>query len=137
VKPLRVLAAVLFLPLLGFDAPPPSDGETAFDPLEGSWSEVEITRDGKLVRFEPEFFHFQSGKVTQGENRKGIYRFDQGQTPARLEMTFSSGACRTWRCLARLDGDSLKIAWLNNVGTWPPDFEGREVYISTFRRLKK
>jgi hypothetical protein len=54
-------------------------------------------------------------------------------------MIFSSGrlAGRTWKMLARLDGDALRRASVSGVAERPGGFEGADVIVSTYRRERR
>jgi uncharacterized protein (TIGR03067 family) len=145
VKPLPLLlAAHLALPLLlGSDVPRVWDGEAAFDPLEGEWQEVGATLGGAPVGFAPLPFAFHGGRVTVGQREDGEstghFRFNPRQGAGQVTVTLTRGrlAGRTWRMLVRVDGDTLRFAFVSGAEEWPPGFEGADVIVSTYRRDRK
>jgi hypothetical protein len=54
-------------------------------------------------------------------------------------MTYLSGpeAGRKLKTLARLDGDTLQIAYVNGGADWPAGFDGPLVTVLTVRREKR
>jgi uncharacterized protein (TIGR03067 family) len=134
--------ALLVLPLLGSDAPRGYDGAAEMDDLEGVWRRTAVTFNGREsdlgleqeVTFGRGSFVYRLG----GHEMRGAYTADRGRTPAQLDESFEAGpnAGRVWTNLFRVEGDTLRIAY-NKAGTRPRDFGDSDLFVETYRRVRR
>jgi uncharacterized protein (TIGR03067 family) len=138
--------ALLALPSLGSDAPKEYDGATERDELEGSWERVsaapvggkaaislpgecvETFRDGRWV-------YKDKGRVIS----EGVYRADSTRRPCALDesTTAEKEAGQARRFIFRVDGDTLRTAFVPGSREYPKSFDQTGAWGATWKRVKK
>jgi uncharacterized protein (TIGR03067 family) len=145
-RTLLLLIGVLFSVMaLASDSPKDYDDATQIDGLEGTWQAVSVENTGGSFRTPPQWcMIFHAGKYTWtglGIAPKGSYKVDVSKKPARLDITCADlpAAEDTMKCIYRIDGDILKIAWdLGGERAQIFDIQcDRRQSVSIFKRVRK
>jgi uncharacterized protein (TIGR03067 family) len=141
-----LLAALFVLPSLGSDAPKEYDGATGRDDLQGEWERVsaapvggkavislpgecvETFRDGRWV-------YRDKGRVIS----EGVYRADYTRRPCALDesTTAEKEAGQTRRFIYRVDGDTLRTAFVPGSREYPKSFDQAGAWGATWKRVAK
>jgi uncharacterized protein (TIGR03067 family) len=135
-----LLAGVLLVVLgTGADAPLGYDGTAERDELQGEWHLVAVRFNGEESAFAGVGIVFRAGNfggILPSERTLGTYRADTGRTPAHLDLTKTSDGW-TRACIYRVDGDTLWVANENSYKNRPKGFDGKDVVLCIYRRVKK
>src|SRR5262245_13693195 len=134
---------LLVVPSLGSDSLKEYGDAAEPDELQGTWalvlqvydhrqaiapavegSEVESFRAGRWEKRDPEW------SVT--------YRTDASRRPAHLDAPFPAGHRQRgmMRYIYRRDGDTLRIAFGDDLSIRPRSFEEQRIFVSTHKRVK-
>jgi uncharacterized protein (TIGR03067 family) len=142
-----LLATVmLVLPSLGSDSPKEYDGATARNELEGTWERVSATPAvGKTVIALPGecVETFRDGRwVYRNKGRlvsEGVYRADDTRRPCALDesTTAEHEAGITRRFIYRLEGDTLRTAFVPGSRECPKSFDETGAWVATWKRVAK
>jgi hypothetical protein len=136
------LFAVLFVGLLlGSDSPREyEDSAVSGDPLAGEWTRVKLVLAGDDLGAPPWFITFRDGKYSArladgGAAETGTYTVNGG----RLDMVRTGGiVCNSsGHFLFRVDGDTLQLSYYNGATRRPETFGGKDMALSTFKRVRK
>jgi uncharacterized protein (TIGR03067 family) len=141
-----LLAALLVLPSLGSDSPKEYDGATARNELEGTWERVSATpAGGKAVIALPgecvetfrhgRWVYRHKGRIVS----EGVYRTDSSRQPAHLDesTTAENEAGITRRFIYRLEGDTLRTAFVPGSREYPKSFDETGAWVATWKRVAK
>jgi uncharacterized protein (TIGR03067 family) len=140
-----LLAALLVLPSLGSDAPKEYDGTTEAG-LEGVWERVSATPAGgkAVIALPGECVEtFRDGRwVYRHKGRlvsEGVYRADYTRRPCALDesTTAEHEAGITRRFIFRLDGDTLRTAFVPGSRERPKSFDETGAWVATWKRVAK
>jgi uncharacterized protein (TIGR03067 family) len=140
---LLLTGVLLSVMALASDSPKDYDDATQIDGLEGTWQAVSVEGTGGFFRTPPEWrMIFRDGKFTwtgRGIAPKGSYKVDANKKPAWLDITRADlpAAEDIVKCIYRIDGDLLKIAWPIDERAQIFDIKGdRRQSVSTFKRVR-
>jgi uncharacterized protein (TIGR03067 family) len=134
-----LLVAVLTLTLLGSDSPKDYDDRTQLAGIEGAWRRVEVKVNGQVQNdpgdpgliFRGQKFEWTGG----GGGPKGTYTFNTSHRPAHLDMKATDQPVN--ECIFQVDGEVLLLAFRRTGTGRPKNFEEQEVWVETFRRVRK
>jgi uncharacterized protein (TIGR03067 family) len=130
---------VLALPLLGSDSPREYNGTTEVDELQGEWHLIAVRFNGEETAFPGVGIVFRAGKfggLLPSNNSLGTYRADVARTPAHLDLTKTNDGW-TRACICRVDDDTLWVANENSYTDRPKGFDGKDIVLCIYRRVKK
>jgi uncharacterized protein (TIGR03067 family) len=131
-----LLAALLVLTLLGSDSTERYDGATERPELAGSWRYVSYevggrraTGYGTKTYRQRSFVYECDGHVVEGTFAAGA---------GKLDETFPQEGGRVLKCIYRIDGDTLRIAYMvAGRGERPRGFDDmQDLAIDTYQRVK-
>jgi hypothetical protein len=138
---LPLFAVLLVGPLLGADSPRDCENSAVTgDPLAGEWTRVKLVLAGDDLGAPPWVFIFRDGKYSANVGGGGV-----GETGTytvngeRLDLVrTSSTACNSsGHFLFRVNGDTLKLSYYNGAAQRPEIFDGKDMALSTFKRVRK
>ena len=136
--PVYVLAVAL---LAGADDKPKDD--TA-EKLKGTWKLVKAEAGGKDVTagLGEHTWTFDGEKVTaqdKSQTHKGTYQLDATKKPVHLDVNGRDFIEKTgvWRLIVQVEGDTLKVAFVDNPDDRAKGFDDKDAIITTFKRVKK
>jgi uncharacterized protein (TIGR03067 family) len=141
---IAVVAALLMLPVLGFDAPREYDDATVQgSQLEGVWQFETIEYDGQKF---PNASHliFHKGQWKWEESNptlSGTFKAKAGKMPGCVDLTTTSfpSANPTMKAIYRIDGDTLRMANGPRAIDRPSGFDTKNspgVAVWTLKRVK-
>jgi uncharacterized protein (TIGR03067 family) len=144
---LRALAIVTIGLLIAADKK--DGGKKAEDSLEGAWSFVSVTENGKPTELPPAEVRliFTKDKVIMKfgdmENEMWAYTLNPSKKPAEIDVTFSFGPHKGYqgKGIYLIDGETLKICHSQEPGdARPKEFaskEGSKLVLAVLKRQKK
>jgi uncharacterized protein (TIGR03067 family) len=141
-----LLAALLVLPSLGSDSPKEYDGATARNELEGTWERVSAAPVGEkaVISLPGECVEtFRDGRwVYRHKGRvisEGVYTADSTRRPCAFDesTTAEHEAGITRRFIYRLEGDTLRIAFVPGSREYPKNFDQTGAWGATWKRVAK
>jgi uncharacterized protein (TIGR03067 family) len=142
-KTVSLLVVLLGVFLVGADSSRDFDGAMQLDEIQGTWAEVSVKLNGKQVpKPTGMLVTFDGARVTYQSNQKiynaGTYRTDNKHQPFRLDERLSVGLNQgsTYRNIYRIDGDRLRIAYVDDGSTYPESFETAP-FVDMYVRVKK
>jgi uncharacterized protein (TIGR03067 family) len=125
------------------------EGKKAEDNIEGAWSFISVTENGKPTGLPPAEARliFTKDKVIMkiGDMEKEMwaYTLNPGKKPAEIDVTFSFGPNKGYqgKGIYLIDGDTLKICHSQKRGeARPKEFsskEGSKLVLAVLKREKK
>jgi uncharacterized protein (TIGR03067 family) len=125
------------------------EGKKAADKIEGAWSFVSVTENGKPTQLPPAEARliFTKDKVILkiGDTEKEMwaYTVNPSKKPAEIDVTFSSGPDKGYqgKGIYLIDGHTLKICHGQKPGdARPKEFsskEGSKLVLAVLKREKK
>jgi uncharacterized protein (TIGR03067 family) len=129
---------------LGWDSPKQYDDGMTEDPLEGTWRATKTEVGGQTINlstYEVKTFHngIYTIKWDDGDLWQGKYQIDTTCKPPRLDWMPSGGHYKgqMFKCIFRIDGNTLKIAGSNYDDERPKGFSGDGIYVHSYRRVRK
>jgi uncharacterized protein (TIGR03067 family) len=148
IDPMRRLmplfAALSVFPLLGSDSPKEYDDAAEANNIQGMWQLTEFEFKGAKAKPDVHgVLTYRSGTstLTYGnvESLRGSYRIDPTQKPPHIDWIPSTDELkgRPIRCIYRIDGDTLKLGFMQG-SDWsrPQRFYGEGVAVETYKRVK-
>jgi uncharacterized protein (TIGR03067 family) len=147
-KSLALTGVVACVVLLGSDSPKGYDDKVEYaDGLQGSWKAVSMESSESPVPlplsvFEDTVVTFNKGHLVKlvGSNEyRWTYKADPSKRPAHLDQYHSDERGRVWKEIYRVEGDTLKIAYVS-TGGWdgrPTSFSDKNNFIVTYKRVKR
>ena len=141
-----LLVALLVLPSLGSDAPKGYDGATEVGELEGTWERVSAAPVGgkAVISLPGECVEtFRDGRwVYRDKGRKiseGVYTVNYTRRPCALDesTTAEKEAGHTRRFIYRVDGDTLRTAFVPGSREYPKSFDETGAWVATWKRVAK
>jgi len=140
-----LLAGVLLCVLmLGSDSPKEYD-DTTIVSIDGTWQLIEGEYRGQKTKpRHQEVMTLHDGTYTyQSDNSiyRGTYRIDPVRKPPHLDWVRSNGdrPGKTLLFIYQIDGDTLRTGLMTSVNDRqrPQGFNGPDVFVQTYKRLKK
>jgi uncharacterized protein (TIGR03067 family) len=123
--PAVILVLIILSPLF-------ADAKKESDALQGKWSVVSLTRDGKVEAISKDAVRVIADdaytmKLHPLVTIKGTYKIDPTANPKAIETTASSGPYKDMTMLGiyELDGDSLKICYAIPGKDRPTEFTSK------------
>lgn len=123
------------------------DAKKDVNALQGKWSVVSLTRDGKTEAISKDAVRVMDGdaytmKLHQLLTIKGTFKIDPTTNPKAIETTASTGPYKDKPLLGiyELDGDSLKICYAPSGKDRPTEFSskaGSGWILTVHKRLKE
>jgi uncharacterized protein (TIGR03067 family) len=141
-RTILLLAGVLLsVVALGSDSPKGYDDRTELAGIEGTWRLIEFGTNGRKQK--PgwqDVTTYRRGTIAvdylDGRKLQGSYRIDRTQSPPHLDRIVSNTDGQTLKSLCRIDSDTLRIATLPDSGRRPESFDGKDVCVWTYKRVK-
>jgi len=137
VKRPRLLPAVLLVAsLVGYDAPKGYDGATEKHALAGSWRYVCYEVGGRRAKGYGTKTYRQRSSVYECDGHVVEGTFAAGAD--WLDETFPQEGGRVLKCIYRIDGDTLRIAYkVSGRGERPRGFDDmQDLAIDYYKRVK-
>jgi uncharacterized protein (TIGR03067 family) len=131
------IATLLVLPILGSDSPKGYDDRAQDSGIEGAWRFVYYEIGGvktEVAAVSPCIY--KGGKFTwSGRNEvSGSYTVDTRFRPARLAQCIMN---TTYKCIFRVDGDTLRVAYWRKGDDYPVDFiDSDNLVVEVYRRVR-
>ncbi len=142
-----LLAVVLLVvPSLGSDSPNGYDDATERNSIEGTWERVSTGQVGgkAVIGLPGECVEtFRDGRwVCRFKGRlgsEGVYMADSTRRPCALDeaTTAENEAGLTRRFIYRLDGDTLRTAFMQGSRERPKSFDETGAWVATWKRVAK
>jgi uncharacterized protein (TIGR03067 family) len=134
---------LVVVPSLGSDSPKGYGDAAEPDELQGTWALVLQVYDNRQATGPAvdgsEVETFRAGRWEKGAPERSVnYRADAGLRPAHLDAPFPSGHRQRgmMRYIYRRDGDTLRIAFGDDLSIRPRSFDEQGIFVSTYKRVK-
>jgi uncharacterized protein (TIGR03067 family) len=134
---------LLVVPSLGSDAPKEFGDAAEPDELQGMWALVLQVYDHRQAIAPAvegsEVETFRAGRWEKDDPERSVtYRADASRLPAHLDAPFPPGHRQQgmMRYIYRRDGDTLRIAFGDDLSIRPRSFDDPGIFVSTYKRVK-